>query len=149
MITETTVYVHEHTREKIKKIMASTGKTKQAIVVWALSKMSEDTDSHTITWSRVKYQPRNRNTKWTQIHIYLSPAEYELFIDLRKIYKSSVSRMVAIAIEKYLKEMIPKEGILSTNYSKKNYAMSRIILNGITTWIFYWGIPQKILPSSC
>ncbi len=146
MSTETTVYVHEHTLEKIQKIISFTGKTKQVIVIWALSRISEDTDSHIIPWSRVKYQPRNKNTKWNQIHLHLSPAEYELFIDLRKIFKSSVSRMIAIAIEKYYKIIIREKRILTSGYRKTNYVMSRIMLNGITTWILYWGIPQKILP---
>lgn len=145
MITETTVYVHEYTKEKIQKIIAFTGKTKQAIVIWALSKISEDTDLQIITWSRIKYQSRNKNTEWTQIHLHLSPAEYELFIDLRKIFKSSVSRMVAMAIEKYFNEIIRGKKMALTNYEKKNYALSRISIDGITTWVLYWGIPQWLL----
>lgn len=145
MSTETTVHVHQKTQEKIKKIMEYTGKTKQAIVIWALCKLSEEADSHIITWSRIRYQSRNKHTQWTQIHLHLAPAEYELFIDLRKFFKSSVSRMIAMAIDKYIIGIIRGKKILLNNYGKKNYAISRIVINGITSWILYWGIPATLL----
>ncbi|TFH42224.1 MAG: hypothetical protein E4G96_03870 [Chrysiogenales bacterium] len=144
MSIETTINIAGNTLGKIISITKITGKRKQEIITWALNRLSADSDFHQVPWSRVKYQLRDKNSNWTQIHIYLSPAEYEFFLDLRKMCKSSVSRLVAIALDRYINEITENKKI-SDNYGLKNYALSRIVIHGITCWILYWGIPPRLL----
>ncbi|OHD63030.1 MAG: hypothetical protein A2176_09420 [Spirochaetes bacterium RBG_13_51_14] len=75
----------------------------------------------------------------------LKPDEYEFFLDLRKVFKQSVSRLVAYAIDKYLDEITQKIRKGSDNYRFKNYAISRIIIEGVICWVLYWGVPRKLI----
>ena len=43
-------------------------------------------------FSIVKYQDRDLKKNWRKFHISLSDSEYEHFIDMRKLFKKSVSR---------------------------------------------------------
>ena len=46
------------------------------------------------------------HASYRRVHLYLEDQEYELFIDLRKFRKQSVSRLVAHAINLYLDEVV-------------------------------------------
>jgi len=57
------------------------------------------------TWSHIRYQKRGKNEVWRQLYLTLRPDEYEFFLDLRKVFKFSVSCLVTYAVEKYLEEI--------------------------------------------
>jgi hypothetical protein len=50
----------------------------------------------------VRYQHRRPRDSWKVFPIRLNDCDYEFFLDLRKVLKFSVSRILAHAIEKYL-----------------------------------------------
>ena len=142
---ETTLYIGKKTWEHIEIIARRTGKTKQAIVIWALHRFSIDSDSQSFSWSRIKYQQRSPHASWSQIHLRLTPSDYEFFLDIRKIFKSSVSRLVAMAVKKYIREIIRNKRMMSNNYGIKNYVFSRINIYGVRTWVSDLGISSEIL----
>ncbi len=74
------------------------------------------------------------------MHMFLTPAEYELLLDLRKVYKLSCSGIIALAVERYIDK-------LSLNMTDNNrftcYVFSRFIMDGINCWAQYWGMPKN------
>ena len=69
--------------------------------------------------------------------------EYELFIDLRKFCKQSVSRLVACAIQQYLDKIIADMQGKTDDYPSISYLMEKVIKDGATCWILTWGISSK------
>jgi hypothetical protein len=65
-------------------------------------------------FSIIKYQERDPEIKWICLHISLTPEEYEHFIDMRKMFKMSVSYIIAFALKKYL-------NILLKNHPKNKW----------------------------
>jgi hypothetical protein len=145
MVTETTMNVSEETYQKL--VWASELlKIKRGILVSSLinysSKMSKPGELAT---GLVKYQKRSVSCAWHQIHLRLRNDEHDFFMDLRKVWKLSVSLILAEAIEKYLEELIFKMIIKPDNYRYRNYASSRFMICDVVCWVFYWGIPPEII----
>ncbi|MDM8001735.1 MAG: hypothetical protein QUS66_02330, partial [Bacteroidota bacterium] len=90
------------------------------------------------------YRERSAN-RGRGLHITLKPDEYEFLLDMRKFFKQSISRLVAYAIDTYLDDVIAEINKGTDNYWYSNYALSRIIIDGVVCWILYWGIPEKLL----
>ncbi len=72
--------------------------------------------------------------------------EYEYFFDLRKIYKMSLSFLIAYAAKKLLKNLLSKlEPRLISNINKllyHNYVFCLKVINGVKYFSHYWGIPD-------
>jgi len=113
-----------------------------------MRRLGDDHDIMVATWSRVRYQKRGERGNWRHMHLTLRPDEYEFFLDLRKVFKFSVSRLVAYAIEKYLEEIVKKLSNGSDNYRYKNYMFQRVIVDDVICWILSWGIPRTIITNN-
>lgn len=113
-----------------------------------MRRLGDDHDNMVATWSRVRYQKRDETGNWRHLHLTLRPDEYEFFLDLRKVFKFSVSSLVAYAVEKYLEEIVKKLSKGSDNYRYKNYMFQRFIVDGVICWIFSWGIPRTIITNN-
>ena len=96
-------------------------------------------------WTRVRYQPRNQGIEWHTRHVQLGMAEYEYFIDLRKVMKLSVSRLVAEAIMLFLDDFIGLCGDDIDTYRLVNYAKTHFVLENAICWIYYWNIPPTLI----
>ncbi|MBN2160926.1 MAG: hypothetical protein JW807_16165 [Spirochaetes bacterium] len=97
----------------------------------------------------VQYQERKGKDNWHTFHLYLREDDYEYFLDLRKLFKMSVSLILAFAVKKFLKRQI--EANNTDNYTFKNYIVIREHIDGVISWRFLWGWPRnlkKILPHS-
>lgn len=94
-------------------------------------------------WTRVRYQERRRKEDWKQIHVSPKGDEYELFLDLRKVRKFSVSFLVTWAVEEYISDLIDNWEN-EDNYHLKNYAVVHFFNTGIECWLFCWGIPPEL-----
>lgn len=70
---------------------------------------------------KVRYQDRilNSNNKWRCQSVSFQDDVYERCLDMKKLYKLSVSRFIAEAIDKYLNQLIDElnQKICSDNYS--------------------------------
>ena len=66
-------------------------------------------DKYLKMFSIIKYQERNPEIKWVCLHISLTDSEYEHFIDMRKMFKMSVSHIIAFALQKYLNTLLEKK----------------------------------------
>jgi hypothetical protein len=86
----------------------------------------------------VKYQESRTRDSWHVFHIRLCDCDYEFFLDLRKVLKSSVSRILAFAVEQYL----GKETKDVDNYCYNSYSVVMVRkIDGIQ-WQLNWSISK-------
>lgn len=147
MFIQTTINIKCNNLEKLLKATLITGKSKTYILSCLMNRLSKDITILERYWSRIQYQQRSNKKVWRCVHVSIRQDEYEFFIDLRKIYKSSVSFLIAYGIEKYLDEIVRKILNSVDNYSYRNYILSRVVISGVVCWILYWGLPDILLSS--
>lgn len=145
MQIETTVLIKTELLQKLTKASIMTGKSRGFIISALLRRYADDNTRCSVQWSRVRYQARDDEKSWHRLHLILNPDEYEFYLDLRKVFKRSVSACIADAIVMYLDMMVCKLKNDTDNYRYKNYSFSRVILDDVVCWILSWGVPRKPL----
>lgn len=90
----------------------------------------------------VQYQERSDKESWKTIHLTVREDEYEYLLDLRKLLKMSVSRILAFAVKKYLAKLNEKNITDKNHY--KNYVIIKEFVNNIVCWRLFWGYPPNI-----
>jgi hypothetical protein len=120
--------------------------SRRAIIVRLLMRIMHNISRHQGGFTSVRYQPGNSEKRWHCFSIRFKPDENEFFMDLRKLCKCSVSLLVAIAVEKYLDEMIRnKKRTVYNNIMFENYLLSRTAVDGIISWQIHWGTPKSAI----
>lgn len=137
----TTINVNAEILNKIVQAAQSNKKSPTEIIIYLLSKVKDDIPEPFIFGRMVKYQDRRNEKDWRTIHLHLRDDEYEYLLDLRRFLKSSVSLLVAIAVQKYLAIV---EKLISDNNLLRNYVFILQIIDGIMHWRQIWGYPPNI-----
>ena len=140
----TTINIKKEIFIKITKTAIFLKKSRCEIITLLLMRVMRDHQKIMNEFVTVKYQPDADKKKWHCFHIRFKHDEYEFFIDLRKVCKCSVSLLVAIAVDRYIDELIKnfQKGV-DNNTLFSNYIFRRIIVEGIYCWHFYWGYPTE------
>ena len=145
MIIKTTINIRIDLLERI-TIAATRAQVPVSVMVSALLRRFADRAARReAQWTRVRYQPRKQGIPWRRQHIQLGASEYEYCIDLRKVMKFSVSRLVAEAVELYLDDLIELWGEDIDTYRLLNYVKTHFILENAICWIYYWNIPPTLI----
>ena len=149
MIIETTIYIRKGIGENLLMVSEKTGKSRTYIIILLLKRAMRDSYRLAKSFSPVKYQEKNPSQDWHRLHIQLNEYEYEYCLDVRKLFKMSVSLLVAYGVSRYLDEIINK--LLDTNvreitdnYLPRNYILIQEVIDSIICWRIYWGIPYNI-----
>ena len=121
MLIETTININSNLLLRVNRVSWEIGRSRRIIISWLLGRLSADREMSPRSWSRIRYQERDEEKNWEESHLYLTPAEYELFLDLKKVYKMSGSYLIAFAIRKYLNKLLLKEIEITDNYRFTNY----------------------------
>jgi hypothetical protein len=90
-------------------------------------------------WYDTRKAARTRD--WRTFHLTVREDDYEFLLDLRKLMKMSVSRILAYAVKRYLRGL--KKNITDNNRFF-NYTVLREIIDGVICWRFFWGFPRGI-----
>ncbi len=143
MIIKTTLYIHNNILRRIHKFVGKNKKLRSNLIISLLKRAMRDNKKMIKGFMSVKYQQKDSANEWNIIHIAFKEDDYEYFIDMRKLYKMSVSLILAYAVRKYLFQMMTKEmgRFMSDNYYPRNYLLSRYIIGGIICWKLHWGFP--------
>lgn len=147
MLIESTIHMHKITLEMLNRGAEISGRTRTSIIKLLMQRVMRDNKQMLKINSRIKYQDRDDRENWHRLHVVMNEYEYEYYLDMRKFYKMSVSYILAYAVRRYLDEILSElvNGNKNTdNYIYKNYIFIKKIINGITCWQMYWGIPQKL-----
>ena len=150
MSIHTTFYIKSNLLVRLIAVSSSLNISVNSLVVMLIIKMIKRyIRSKPVIFSTVKYQKTDDdNSGWKIQHLSLDVDVYEKAVDLRKVFKKTVSLIIAIAIEKYLDEIVRE---LSNNKkSMDNYLHNYLFISSVTNGIFNFTIynsipPQKIL----
>ncbi len=143
MLIGTTINVNKNILEMLNNGAAITGKSRNSIIKSLIQRFMKDSQRMMKRNSRVRYQERDLKENWHRIHIVLNEYEYEYYLDLRKLYKMSVSFILAYAVLRYMDELL-KQNIITDKYCCKNYILIKKTDDGIISWQIYWGIPPNL-----
>jgi hypothetical protein len=146
MFVETTININIKYYNKLTEAADASGLSRGQIISSLMRRLADDFEIYNASWSSVRYQKKDVKKNWRQLYLTLTMDEYEYFIDLRKFLKLSISRIVAIVIDKYLDEIMYKVHKNTNNYRYHNYIFSKNTIDGIICWVLYWGLPKKLLP---
>lgn len=147
MNIETTIHIQRNTLEMLERGAAITGRSRTLIIKMLMQRLMRDNQKMLQSHSRIRYQERDLKENWHRLHIVMSEYEYDYFLDMRKLYKMSVSLILAFAVRHYLDEvmniLLDKHQI-TDNYLFRNYLLIKKIIDGVICWQIYWGIPRKL-----
>jgi hypothetical protein len=149
MLIETTINIQNIAYQRLCKASGTLGRPRRFVISWLLRRLADESKMPPVSWSRIRYQERDEDNNWEKSHLFLSSAEYELFLDLKKVYKMSGSYLIAHAIAMYLNELLRKSGEIADNYRFTNYGLSRRVVNRVVCWTQYWGIPPQLMNKHC
>lgn len=144
MLIETTVHMHKEILERLDRGAEITGKSRAVIIKHLMQKMMNNNQKMLKSCSRIQYQKRDVKENWHRLHIIFNEYEYEYSLDMRKFYKMSFSLILAYSVRMFLDDILSKllDKIENTDkYLYRNYLFIKKILNGVTCWQIYWGIP--------
>ncbi len=145
MIIETTLNIQNHLLKTINDAAHKKGLPRTELIILLFKRVMDEIPRNICHGKRIKYQSRYNHGPWNTLHIRLRPNDYECLLDLRKLLKMSVSHILAMAINKFLDELI--HTIIKEKYHFTNYIILHESINGIQCWKLLWGIPinMKIL----
>ena len=144
MIIKTTINIKKNFYELLELAVSITGQSRRSIIAMLMVRLAEDHDVIPCQWKRIRYQARGQRGNYKIMHLSLEEAEYELFLDLKKFCKQSVSRLVACSIDLYFDELIKNLNRPDHNYHIINYTMNKKIIDGSICWFLQWGVPAKL-----
>ncbi len=146
MNAETTTCISIENERILKEICKKYKMSITRVVVLMVKYTSENRRLSLISNRNVKYREKGTTT-WKRIHLQLKPNEYEFLMDVKKIWKMSVAKMIEYCIENILFEL--EEKVLgknrTDNYLYNNYHFEIGEEDGIIYCYIYWGLPLKIL----
>ncbi|MCP4129798.1 MAG: hypothetical protein GY754_02160 [bacterium] len=97
---------------------------------------------------RIRYQrcDEEKGPDWKKVHVYPSRHMYECFQDMRKIFKMSISAVIAFAIRKYLPALLEDPAAARVPRHIDNYLDQYLFLGrdsgGIQKFVIYFGFAQ-------
>lgn len=148
MSIETTINVRNDVRSAIDEASMSTGIARSRVVALVMRRLQKDYRALTRFCARMRYQERDEKKNWRTLHVCLAERDYEVFLDMRRFSRCSVSLLVACAVEKYMDKLIDlilgenNDGD-TDNYLFQNYLIAQNIIDGVVCWHIYWGMPKK------
>lgn len=144
MVGETTVNIGRDVAARIAGAAAGQGASRRdivsALLKYAAGRMKPDSFPRVC----VKYQEKRPGVGWHRLHVVMRRDEYDFFTDLRKLFKLSVSFIIAYAVEHYLDEMLNHTNGITDNYLYRNYAIIQIPVGDIMCWLLCWGIHPEL-----
>jgi hypothetical protein len=138
---ETTLYLRKDILKNITAAASLIGVSRSKFILSLIARVVEDTRHPVMHGTMVSYQDRSDSDSWNRFHIILRADEYEYLLDLRKLLKMSVSKILAYAVMKYIRNQITNK---TDNYPMINYLIIREVIDNIIHYRLIWGYPPGI-----
>lgn len=96
----------------------------------------------------ITYQKKDENCFFHVFHINYTDSQYEMYLDLRKVMKMSLSYIVAYAVETFKNEILDEDDLEKLNsffqtfYLTSEYGVKFNLSNKIKDWCFTWGVKK-------
>lgn len=102
-------------------------------------------------FKQLKYRLRYSG-EWKRLHLVLYDDEYEFFMDVKKLWKMSLARIIAYCLDNVLYEFLEfltkeeqKEDYYTDNYRYRGYTFETGTKKDIFYLTLYWGPHPEIL----
>lgn len=147
MNIETTVNLADGTRRNIVRAARESGISGSALIIRVMKHVLKEHASLVRDNRCVEYQPGSPKQDWRRMHVTLEGRDHEYFLDMRKLFKRSVSLLVAYGVEKYLDTVLRNlmdndYNESADNYPFQSYAIVVKVIKRSICWKIYWGIPE-------
>ncbi len=154
MRIDTTYTMTEAVFTRLSDASNKTGKDMIEIATNCMRMMMRNHKAYLRKEGRIKYQDRIDEKTGLPIPKYrvkvrLLTREYDYFQDCRKVFRRSISLVMAIAVLTYLDKVIemmmrPDYDEIADNYPYINYAIIEKCIENITTFRIWWGVPYDL-----
>lgn len=154
MRIDTTYIMTEDVFTRLSDASLKTGCDMIEIATNCMRMMMHNHKSYLRENGRIKYQDRiDEKTGLPipkiRVKVRLLEREYDYFQDFRKVFRRSISLVMAIAVLTYLDEVIemmmrPDYDEISDNYPYINYSIMEKCIENITTFRIWWGVPDDL-----
>jgi hypothetical protein len=139
MTIDTTMYVHITIIKQIADLALLMDKSRNNLIITLLKQAMKRHVKLIKSSGRVRYQDSDTADNWETVHVRFKKHEYEFFQDLRRLYKMSVSLILACAVKMYLKET--SDAKKSDNYTFHSHALTCEIAGNAICWKLHWQFP--------
>ncbi len=145
MKIETTINIKKVVIERIDATAKMFSISRSKLISMLLKQVIEGKTTDKNRFFRVKYQKRDKKDMWKRPHIMLEPDLYEKNLDMRKLYKMSVSYIILVAYRKYFGAVVYelKNGI-STDKNRRNYVCIGKKYGNIFSYTVFWDYPPEL-----
>lgn len=140
---QTSFYMNIASYSRLAKAAQRTGMSMKGLIIQMMYNYARDHKKMKVEEGTVQYQRVDRKENWTLFRVVLAKKDYELFTDMRKVMKKSVSLLVALAIKKYLDKILTKILKKTINYTSLIYDSLGIRWGKCKTWILHWKLIRR------
>ncbi len=113
------------------------------VVGLLLRKILKDGNYSAKKFRAVKYQEVDPDKSWDTLTVYFEDVDYELFTDMRKFFKFSVSYLLAKAIDLFLDTLLSQVEEILLNYEDSNWDIRRVDVETNASWTITWINTEK------
>ncbi len=108
------------------------------VVVLLMRKILKDGNYNVKKFSAVKYQDIDPDKNWDTLTVFFEDVDYELFTDMRKFFKFSVSFLLAKAIDLFLDKILSEIKEILLNYEVSDWDLRRDDMKTGGIWTIFW-----------
>ena len=96
---ETTTCISKENLEVIEYYAEKYSIKPTTLIVSLLRYVADKNRLPVIASRRIRYRKRDGNGSWERIHVMLTPFDYELFLDMKKLGKMSLAKIIDFCME--------------------------------------------------
>ncbi len=155
MYIDTTYVMCEDVIMLLAEAEEKTKRPQEELLVIAMRMMLKDSDTYFRMDGRIEYQKREdketgEKIKKHRVKMRLTCREYDYYQDMRKLFRRSISLVMAIAVRTYLAIIVEaivnktEWTVLADTYPFENYAISINRICYAPTFRIWWGLPANL-----
>ena len=134
---DTTLNIRADILERIDEAATRIGLSRSRVAVFLIKEVMTNIGNPEPIGKLVRYQRPCKPFEWRVIHVWYREDEFEYFQDLRKLLKMSVSLILSIGVQKYLRKLLKHKR--TDNYRFINYVLVKEIFENTLCWRMVWG----------
>ncbi len=155
MYIDTTYVMCEDVIALLDEAEEKTKRPREELLVLAMRMMLNDSENYYRSDGRTEYQKRidketGEKIKKHRVKMHPTCREYDYYQDMRKIFRRSISLVMAIAVRTYLATIVEAivnkttDTVLADTYPFENYAISINRICYAPSFRIWWGLPKNI-----
>ncbi len=144
MKIDTTINIRKQVLKRIDAACVEYSVSRSRFVSLLLLRFMKEKATDKNRFSRVKYQKRDTKASWKRPHVMLESDLYEKCLDMRKLFKMSVSFIVAVAFTCYFDSVVyelKNDG--DTDKNTRNYICIGNRYENVFSFSIFWDYPAE------